>query len=736
MSFSEITNGFFLGSHLCREPMPAISELKHDMGILSGKGFNIVKLQEHWAFNEPAEGKYDFSKYEQLIEHAAGLGLGVYLALTCEQAPPWLYRKYPDCRMVGTDNVPIAYEATTTLPADGKPGPCWDHPGAMADKQRFIREFVRVLGKYENVLVWNTWQEVAYASEPLVGQMVCYCSNTLARYTDWLKTKYRGIDGLNRAWKTAHVDWDSVAPDRANGKICVAQHIDWRFFMNNVQISNVLAARAEAIKSADPSGRPIFAHVCMPALGSGREWIYARCQDHLGMSCYPAWFPAREWDDLRPVPGEDFDKAGTLVAEMWSAPAMNLDYIRSANRRSAAVWAAEFQGGPVSDGLHKGRVPSPSDIRRWMLTAIGSGATAISFWVTRAEIMAEEMNGFSLLDSTGEETVRLNEAGRVGAALRAHPELFGENNLERAPVAILVNEENYRLCDSMAGAVEQLEYSARGWHRLLWDQGIPVDFLDLAHWEEADVSDYQLLVLPFPLAMSDASLERIAAYVSEGGNLVSEACVGRLDEHAFARRGEIAPRARELFGASHRSLQMVREPNREQRWTAPEYTWGEYADSALLEGVGPMEGEKVLANFYIETFLCESAEQILSHRGNAAGCMNRFDRGSAILLGTLVGHNGTAYRDSPTASAVRRLLAMLEVHPGHNGRLLLRRRMAGAREAWIVTNPTADTVRESFDVSGYACVSDLLGPAPDRLDDSLSLSVDPFDVRVLFLETR
>jgi len=71
------------------------------------------------------------------------------------------------------------------------------------------------------------------------------------------------------------------------------------------------------------------------------------------------------------------------------------------------VWAAEFQGGPVSTGFQKGRVPSAGDIRRWMLAAVSSGVTAISFWVTRAEIMASEQNGFSLLDSTGDRTERL-----------------------------------------------------------------------------------------------------------------------------------------------------------------------------------------------------------------------------------------------------------------------------------------------------------------------------------------
>ena len=156
---------FPLGTHLCREPMPAMAELQRDLENIARQGFNLVKLQEHWAVDEPEEGRYDFSRYHELIERAAHLDLGVYLGLTCEQAPHWLWRKHPGCRMVDREGKPVAYEATSTLPADGKPGPCFDHAGARDDMLRFVRRLVEELGRHENVVVWNTWQEVAYWSE-------------------------------------------------------------------------------------------------------------------------------------------------------------------------------------------------------------------------------------------------------------------------------------------------------------------------------------------------------------------------------------------------------------------------------------------------------------------------------------------------------------------------------------------------------------------------------------------
>ena len=47
MNIQQFASRFPLGSHLCREPMPAMSELKKDMVTLKSNGFNLVKLQEH-----------------------------------------------------------------------------------------------------------------------------------------------------------------------------------------------------------------------------------------------------------------------------------------------------------------------------------------------------------------------------------------------------------------------------------------------------------------------------------------------------------------------------------------------------------------------------------------------------------------------------------------------------------------------------------------------------------------
>ncbi len=728
---------FYLGSHLCREPMPPMDELKHDMEILKTNGFNMIKLQEQWANNEPEEGNYDFSKYEELISYAKKLGMYVYLGLTMEQAPAWLYKKYPDCRMVGIDGTPIVYEAQSPMPADGKPGPCFDHPGAKTAQKKFIHALVKALGKYDNVLVWNTWQEVGYWSERLVGQKVCYCKYTMNAFRNWLKGKYGSLENLNKQWNTYYAQWDYISPSRNyKQRIGIPQNVNWDYFMDNVKISNTLKERAADIREVDSLNRPVFCHLGEWNYGSGKDWNYARSQDFLGSSSYPAsnWGEFNDWDDENFKNGDKSNEYKAKLDEMWRMLALRFDYLRSCNKQGHPVWAAEFQGGPVSTGFHKGRVPSADDMRRWMLTAIGSGVNTISFWVTRAEIMAAETNGFSLLDSEGDSTERLQEASRLGKALIKHADIFGRPSWAGAKVAIFVNEDNFQFCVNMPRAVEHLEFSTRGWHRLLWDAGIPVDFIAASSLNEIDLNKYNAIIMPFPVSISDSILDKLSAYVKKGGNLISEAGVARFNENAYSNRGEISKAASELFGVKQTGFTMVREPGNETRWSPAARTWGEFLDAAVLTGKNELEGLKTPANVYIQTYDTVDSKPCLSYKEKIAGTVKNYGKGRAWLLGTYIGHNGTAYRNENTTQFVKSLMKKCNVFPEHKGKLLVRKRAIKGNEAWIITNTTNQKVTEQIDAGEWKNATTVFDEPVEIKNKTITISLGSLDVSIVLVQ--
>ncbi len=723
---------FPFGSHLCRQPMPEMKEVKQDMENLKRHGFNLIKIQEHWMMDEPEENNYDFAVLEELVDYARKLNLGVYLGLTLQQAPFWLFEKYPDARMVGRNGLPISYVANSTLPADGKPGPCPDHPGVIEAENRFLTKLVSVLAGYENIVIWNTWQEIGYWAEGITGQSVCYCPYTLNFFRRYLQEKYQNLENLNRCWKTRYPDWRYITPSRHIRNYFEIQTLEWNYFMDNVQIARCLQRRCEIIKKADPLKRPVFAHKGAPLIGSTADWTYARCQDFLGCSNYPAWAMGYPWDDDCSGENGKRNKHYSLVSEMYDNCVLKFDYLRSCQEEGQPVWAAEFQGGPVATGLHPGRVPSPEDIRRWIFSCLGSNLTGICFWVTRAEILPPEINGFSLLDSTGDITARFQEAGRIAAALNRFAELFSQPNLPSAPVGILIDELNYQGCRLLEKAENHLVYSIRTWHRLFWENNILADFVSLQHNREK-LSRYQVLILPFPLFLSEETAEILMAYVNQGGHLISGPCPGRINQYGFCPRGEISPCASKLFGVKHEKLILVAEPQGEKRWSFLERTWGEYVSPVWLAGTGVLNGEKLMPYFFLETFSCQKSQPCLKYGDKIAGTVARYKKGTAWLLGTLASYGVMAYRKKENVRALLSILSQCGVKPDYSGRLVRRRRAGKDAEAWIFTNPGKGKITEEIEIPCQAKVQNLSGDKLIKTDGKLVLTLKPLEVRILII---
>jgi beta-galactosidase len=719
---------FPLGSHLYHQPMPPLDELKRDMGNLKEHGFNLIELGEPWAAIEPLEGSCDFSRYAELIEHAAALDLAVTVASVCDQAPAWLWRKYPDATRRAPNGLPLGLA--------GEAAPCQDHPGVAAGQLRFIRGLVAALGRYENVVAWNMSGDAGCRADDSGRPGACYCEHSLEAFRTWLRGRYVDLEALNRAWDTRYPDWGAVSP--AGPRHPQPQDLDWNYFIANVQVTQVLRARAAAVKEADPLGRPVFASVSSPRLASGRDWLYARCQDFLSTACYPAQRTFHPWDDGHPIAGQPIDRHAAAFLELWDGLALQCDYLRSCNPRGGSVWLTELQGGPISEDFHKGRVPTPADIRHWMLTATACGVSGIAFGPARAELAMGHAGGYGLLDSAGDMTPRYQEAARVGAALNAQAALFGAPSRPWAKVGILVDEWNYQAAELLGSGALHLPYSLRGWYRLLWDLNIPVDFVATSDLGEPFIANYKALVMPFPLSFSEQTAALLTGYVEHGGNLISEAAPGRLDEHGRGHRGEMSPAMAALFGVRQLDFGMTHEPGNETRWSPPERTWGEYAETAVLEGAGPLAGHHLRVQVYLQTFECVDGQpllylQLASQQRLVAGAVRQTGQGRAWLLGTYLGHSGTAYRSEAAHGTALALLAACGVEPEHRGRLLLRKRVTEGKEAWFFINPGRPPATDELDVSGFARVEDLLGEPMKYAGRRISLTVQGLEARVLIL---
>jgi hypothetical protein len=378
-------------------------------------------------------------------------------------------------------------------------------------------------------------------------------------------------------------------------------------------------------------------------------------------------------------------------------------------------------------------------MRRWMLTTLGAGATAVSFWITRAEIIAPETNGFALLDSEGDTTERLDEAARIGSVLGQYPLLFSRGRKPQAAAAIVVDEWKYQLLQRMTFAGEAHRYDLRGWYKILWDSGVSCDFIEASQLSEERAKKYRTIIVPMPLSMSDKTAKGLIALAEAGAVVVLEGGCGRLSETGFAVRGQINPLIREALGVTVDRLAMVREPSDDDRWSQKERTWGEYEEAGFLRGRGIFEGLTVQANIFIETYQAppEDISVCFTWGDKAAGIVRSLGQGKMYLVGTCVGPNGTAYIEADSQGELRKLLNCWDVKPEHEGTLLIQKRVFENQQAWFITNPAKDPVTETIPVPQGHTARDPLAVenGGSRGSGFITLTVDPLDVRLLVLES-
>ena len=708
---------FPFGAHVYREPCLDLDGVLRDLPLIKAYGFNMIKIQEHWSADERREGEYDFSRVEQVVKRADELDLGVYLGLTMEQAPAWVWRKYPDCHFVYADgrrhNQPTQY----TIPMDGKPGPCWDHPGVREAATRFIAELARTLGRHRNIWAWNTFQEIGFWPNTAGKLGFCYCPHTLARFREWLREQYGSLEALNASWQINYAEWDEVEPPRREEPL--APFIDWRYFMDDVYMARQLEFKTEALRENDPYKRPVFSHADTPRVGSGAEWAWARAGDFFGTSNYPKWNNGHPWDE--PINSQ----AAARRNEIWEEMMLCTDLARSCNGRDRALWGAEFQGGPISTSLHYGRKPTPNDLRVWMLSGLAAGMTGISFWNHRVERFWKEANGFGLLDPLGDSSERMTAVSEIGKAIQRHGAFFAQAQPPRAELALLVNEHTHHFFQACNGdVIRHYAYNMRGHYARLWRLGIPVDFVDAHQVEAGELAHYRAAILTMPLSLDAAYFAHLVAFAEAGGTLIAEACPGRWDKCGWATTTQMADGAEALFGAKHQDLVMVKEPGERQRWMPEVRHFGEFDPPTMLDGCGHYADMKLRANFYLQTLDPSDGEIILQAGDNAAGVMKRVGKGKGVLLGSFFGFSALAYDDDDGDAFFAALLAEAGVMLDSCGSLLRRRRELDGAQAWFLINPGEQAVAETIGKAGFHQVQDLLG------DSLIAQTETDFTIRV------
>jgi beta-galactosidase len=201
----------------------------------------------------------------------------------------------------------------------------------------------------------------------------------------------------------------------------------------------------------------------------------------------------------------------------------------------------EHAPGSVTEQGVQRRKP-PGAMARLALGHLARGSRGALYFQWRASRAGAEQWHTALVPHAGPDSRIFAEAVELGARLPALPEQPVAINPK---IAIWYDEQcSWALQASHLPAPVDYQQTVERWHQALWRRGYPLDVVP----PEADLTPYQLVIVPMAYLLGAGAADRLAGFVAGGGHLLVSYLSGLVDENAQVGLGGYPAALRELLG--------------------------------------------------------------------------------------------------------------------------------------------------------------------------------------------
>jgi beta-galactosidase len=305
-----------------------------------------------------------------------------------------------------------------------------------------------------------------------------------------------------------------------------------------------------------------------------------------------------------------------------------VDLVR-AGSRGKPFWHAEAQAGPlwlqpqvINRPRDDGRVAAPEDIRLWNMVTFAGGGSGILYPRWRPLLDGPLWGAFGAYGMDGSRTPRSAMTSAVARWANAPVQapLFRAKPV-RGEVGIVVAPESQLLTYIQNNSTHHYSRAVWGAYRAFFDANIQADWVHLD-----DIDGYQLLYLPFPIMLTEATSARLAHWVEAGGCLVSEGCPAYFGDHGHV--GTVQPNygLDRVFGGREQDV--------------------EFTPDILDDLTLTIQGKALRGSTYLQTYKPQGGTAAGSYAdGRVAALEHRHGKGKTLLIGTMV---GSGYGHAPT----------------------------------------------------------------------------------------
>ena len=485
-----------------------------DIRLMDEAGVNVATVGVFsWVSLEPSEGEYTFEWLDQIMDLLAKNGKVAVLATPSAAPPAWMSKKYPEILRVDADGVRRRHGNRVNYN--------WASPIYQEKVQGIARVLANRYAKHPALAMWHVSNE--YGGED-------YSDQSRDAFVAWLKVRYENdLDRLNKAywsafWGHTYTDWDQIEiPGVPYGESSIhGQNLDWKRFSSD-RIIEFFRHESAPLREITPE-IPITTNLMglYPVIDCAKIAPYV---DVMTWDSYPA-FNGR--------PSE---------TEMWVNIAFIHDLYRSFKQKPFLL----IESTPSSSNWYPVmQLKRPGTHELEAMQAIAHGSEGVMYFQWRQSRGSQEkFHGAVVGHGTENRSRVFKEVAKVGHELPKLNELVGVS--DPSEVAVIYDWENRWAVDDAVGPIlkgKNYPQTCTDHYRAFWEMGIPVDVIDSTR----GLSTYKVVVAPMLYMLKPGVAESLAAFVENGGTLVSTYYTGYVNESDLVfEDGYLAP-LRHVFG--------------------------------------------------------------------------------------------------------------------------------------------------------------------------------------------
>jgi beta-galactosidase len=517
------------GAAYYHEYMP-YERLDKDAALMKQAGLSVVRMGEStWSLWEPEDGHFEYAWMDRVVDAMRRAGIKVIMGTPTYSIPTWMYDQHPEILVRQLGGKQTFYGMRQNMDTD--------NPTFRFYAQRVITKLVEHYRDNPGVIGWQIDNETAsYGASN---------HDVFVGFVNHLREKFGTVQNLNKAWLLNYWGedvnkWEDM-PTRDDAQ-STGYKLEWSRWQQ-MRVTNYLAWQASLVRQYRRPDQFVMQDFAGAMHRDVNEYQIAKALDIAATNIYHGTQDSMD--------GQSQAEAGDFTRSL-----KRTNYLVTETNAQTTGWDSAFQYPPY-DG----------QLRLDVYTHLSSGANMVEYWHWTSIHSGQETYWKGVLSHDLEPNRAYAEVGRTAHELqKIGPHLV---NLKiQNPVAILYSVDSANALDFMpftssgpqwSGAKPTADYTTllHQFHRVLYKLNIGVDFV---FPEDANFSNYKLLVIPALYIADDALLQKISAYVKNGGHVIMTFKSGFCDENSMVRPVRQPGPLREAAGFSYQEFSNLEKP--------------------------------------------------------------------------------------------------------------------------------------------------------------------------------